>query len=487
VSTIALAMLASLPAPGIRAQGAELPKALDYASARLLRDRIAMEAYRPSYPFWRHIFTIPDGSILFGSAVDGRLLVTAPSNGDWGTEANWQDPALPQAVEGQAWPRRLDDRRALMAEQLSLAIGPVVHNPSRGISLLSSASRFGPFINEWRAIYERFAVPGDIGLAQAVVESGLRGTVKSEARAIGFCQFLLSNWRALDRLSPVVLEAENQTTQAPYCAAYLTVLATKYGSYIPALSEHHAGGANIGRTLINGERLGGLDVREQYFLGAAFARDLRVLSPGTYSDVYGTYGPRSSLYSEMVFGNTITVSNIANEQTPQEKIYAMRTSRAWTLAEIARTARLSRDEVQRFNPALARRVPRGATVYLPRHIPAIGSDVAFWHRPAPESYQALIDEFVSLEMPLDDWDAAPFDATLRRFQTRFAATKTEEGSVMATMLAYELQIRQTSKQREILAEFRESDRIRQLFDRARRERDAYLAASGGRTLGTATD
>jgi len=61
----------------------------------------------------------------------------------------------------------------------------------------------------------------------------------------------------LNRLSPAVLEAYNQTTQAPYCAAYLSILATMYGSYIPALSEHHAGGVNVGRTVINGERLGG--------------------------------------------------------------------------------------------------------------------------------------------------------------------------------------------------------------------------------------
>ena len=40
-----------------------------------------------------------------------------------------------------------------------------------------------------------------------------------------------------------------------YCAAYLTILATMYGSFIPALSEHHAGGVNVGRTLINGQRL----------------------------------------------------------------------------------------------------------------------------------------------------------------------------------------------------------------------------------------
>lgn len=69
-------------------------------------------------------------------------------------------------------------------------------------------------------------------------------------------------------LAPNVIEGQNQTTQAPYCAAYLTILATKYGSFIPALSEHHAGGTNVGRVVINGERLGGQSVRERYFLGS---------------------------------------------------------------------------------------------------------------------------------------------------------------------------------------------------------------------------
>ena len=32
-----------------------------------------------------------------------------------------------------------------------------------------------------------------------------------------------------------MIEAYNQTTQAPDCAAYLTILATMYDSYIPAL------------------------------------------------------------------------------------------------------------------------------------------------------------------------------------------------------------------------------------------------------------
>ena len=109
-----------------------------------------------------------------------------------------------------------------------------------------------------------------IGLAQAILESGLKGTARSGANALGFCQFLRRNWDRLNRATPHVIEAFNQTTQAPYCAAYLSVLATMYGSFIPALSEHHAGGVNVGRAVINGERLGGTSPREQYLLARGF-------------------------------------------------------------------------------------------------------------------------------------------------------------------------------------------------------------------------
>ena len=48
---------------------------------------------------------------------------------------------------------------------------------------------------------------------------------------------------------------------------------------------------------------------------------------------------------------------------------------------------------------------------------------------------------------------------------------------MATTLAYAMQDRRTSGQAEILADFRSSDEIRQLFDRARQERETFLAES----------
>src|SRR5688572_18109342 len=47
--------------------------ASEYARARLDLDLAAIQTYRPSYPFWQHIFTIPDGRIAYGSAQDGRL------------------------------------------------------------------------------------------------------------------------------------------------------------------------------------------------------------------------------------------------------------------------------------------------------------------------------------------------------------------------------------------------------------------------------
>ena len=56
--------------------------------------------WRPSGPATRSGSTssrIPDGSIAFGSAVDGRLLATFPAKGDWTRKAVWADPELDPA------------------------------------------------------------------------------------------------------------------------------------------------------------------------------------------------------------------------------------------------------------------------------------------------------------------------------------------------------------------------------------------------------
>jgi hypothetical protein len=465
--------------PMARTRGT-LGPAYDYTAARWQGDIAAMQAFRPGYSFWQHIFEIPDGAIAYGSAIDGRLLAVFPAKGDWTREGAWTDVALANPLAGRKLPLNLSQRRDEVAEILEQLVGPVVHNPTRGQFLAPGARRFGAFLEQWGAIYERFGVPAEIGLAQALIESGLDGQRRSRAGAVGFCQWLARNWKTLDRLAADVIEAQNQTTQAPYCAAYLTVLATKHGAFIPALSAHHSGGTNVARTLINGERLGAAGARERYFLGAQFARDLRLIDVRTYKDLYGTYGPRSYRYAEMTFGNSLTIARLM-AATPQVKVHAMRTSRSLALSEIIRRTRLSEDEVRRFNPALVKAVPAGATLYLPLYVSEFGGDVSFWQRPANAGYVEVLNDFVRLDAKGEQWDDPSFAAVLREFERRFQATRTEEGSVMATVIAYAIQEMYTSGRGEMMRAFRSSQQIQRLFERGVRDRDAVRTASTGGT------
>ena len=411
--------------------------------ARHQADIAAMQKFRPGYPFWRHVFSIPDGSIVFGSAEDGRRL------------------AVVRRVK--------DSERESIAHRLQAQAGPVLHNETRGDFAAPGLERYGPLLAEWGAIYERFGVPREIGLAQALLESGFIGTRESEANAVGLCQWLKGNWKLIDKLDPAVLEIENQTTQAAYCAAYLAILATKYDSFIPALSEHHAGGTNVGRVLVNGERLGGRDSRDRYFLGSDLAVGLRSVADGVFKDIYGSYGPRSYRYAEMVFGNASTIDETI-AATPQKRIFAMRTDRAIAIDEIARRTGLSESAIKRYNPALVKRVPAGATLYLPRYDAAFGADVSFWQRPAPRPFAQLLDEFTNLEVSAQRWETRSFAATLKDFERRFRETGTEEGTVMATVIAY-VRREAAGPRAEILATFRTSSAILGLFEQGLRATD----------------
>ena len=431
----------------------------------------AMQMYRPGYSFWQQIFTIPDGSVAFGSAEDGRLLAVFPTRGDWTQSGRWVEESLSSMLVGAQLERRLARRRDQVEVLLEPVVGEVVHNETRGEFLRRNIERYGPFLREWGSIYERFGVPAEIGLAQAAVESGLDGRIRSEARALGFCQWLEGNWNRLKRLAPVVIEGYNQTTQASYCAAYLLVLATKYGTFIPALSEHHAGGTNVGRTVINGARLGGEDTRSQYLLGSRFALDLRNISTRRYREVVRTYGPRSYRYAEMVFGNAQTIRDLMGS-SEQVEIYAMRAPRSISLDEVTRVTGLSLEEVRRYNPALVRQVPAGANLYLPFLVEEFGPDVSFWHRPPSSEFASLLNEFLQIGRLPEDWDDRSLEPVLIDFQRRFEETNSEEGAVMAVVLGYYMDDAYRSRRAEILAEFRTSERIKTLFEQGLREHEA---------------
>ncbi len=483
-SSVILRRSSPVAAPTLAIGGPQTAKAT--VAARLRADVAAMQAFRPAYPFWRHVFMIPDGSIAFGSAVDGRLLATFPSRGDWSQQAVWTDPTIARVLDRQSLAAKLGDRRDQVAVLFERAAGRVVHNPTRGDALLMNTPRYGSFLAEWGAIYERFAVPADIGLAQVIFESGLSGTRRSNANAVGFCQWQQKNWKRLGYFSTFPIQERNQTTQAPYCAAYLSILAAKYGSFIPALSEHNAGGTNVGRALVIGERLGEADVRARYLRGSQFARDLRALPDKDYEQVYGSYGVRSSLYAEMVFGNRVNVTDLI-ASTSQISIYAMRTSRAIPLAEIVAHTGLAADEVRRFNPALVDRVPAGATLYLPFYIGEYGRDVAFWRRPPSPSYAAVLDDFMRLAPGAERWDDPAFASVLAEFRRRFKETNTEEGAVMETVLAYVMDQAYTSSRRMLLAKYRNSAQIRSLIERGVLEIDALRHAAALRAATASGD
>ena len=166
----------------------------------------------------------------------------------------------------------------------------------------------------------------------------------------------------------------------------------------------------------------------------------------------------------MVFGNTFIVRDLM-ASTPQIAIHAMRTPRAISLAEIISRTGLSADEVRRFNPALVDRVPAQALLYLPHYVSEFGPDVAFWRRPARQSYLAVLNDFTRLDAGAERWDDPAFAPVMTDFKHRFRETNTEEGAVMDTVLTYAMDQAYTSSRRALLSEFRSHGHVRRLIER----------------------
>ena len=152
--------------------------------------------------------------------------------------------------------------------------------------------------------------------------------------------------------------------------------------------------------------------------------------------MHRSYGPRSYLYAEMVFGNTFIVSQLMTS-TSQVPIHAMRTPRPITLPEI--TARTGSDRGR--SPSLQSRArptgpgARARSTCRPTSASS-AEDVAFWRRPPDPSYAAVLNDFVASSPAPNGGTTRRFAPVLAEFRRRFSETGTEEGMVMATVLAY---------------------------------------------------
>src|SRR5262245_38322434 len=126
--------------------------AFEIVAARRQADFEAMQTYRPGYPFWRHVFTLPDGSIAYGSAVNGRLLAVFPAKGDWIRQARWTDSRLTHILDGQQLEKKVSDRRDQVASLIERVTGPVLQNSTRGDALIPNVREYGGFLVEWGLI-----------------------------------------------------------------------------------------------------------------------------------------------------------------------------------------------------------------------------------------------------------------------------------------------------------------------------------------------
>jgi hypothetical protein len=250
ILALAVAVAASIPAaaskvvndrdigPDLTGIDPTPPTAADVAAARRRDDFSAMQKYRPGYPFWQHVFTLPDQSIAFGSATEvvcsrcfqPRRVDSVTQRGRtrrWRTfsmVSNWRARS---AIAVSRWRR-----------SSSVPRDRFFRTRRAVIALLPNARRYGAFPRRHGGRFTNASVSRPTSAsAQVILESGLSAQRRSEANAIGFCQWLHQNWK-----TPEPFLADTHRRQEPDDAG--TVLCgvsvgrrTKYGSFIPALSS----------------------------------------------------------------------------------------------------------------------------------------------------------------------------------------------------------------------------------------------------------
>jgi hypothetical protein len=116
-------------------------------------------------------------------------------------------------------------------------------------------------------------------------------------------------------------------------------------------------------------------------------------------------------------------------------------------------------------------------VYLPSYVAEFGPNVSFWHQPPSAEYAAALNDFVRIDASVQRWHEPSFESVLRDFERRFAATNTEEGTVMAATLNYVRDDLRMSRRAAILEDFRTSGRIMDLFNLGVNELQRILPGS----------